>query len=367
MTTDETQTRSNWLLWATLTVPLAIALRLFLDLPPLVIFVVGGVAIAVLAQWMRRATEQVAAHSGPALGGLLNVSFGSAAELILALFVIASGHLDVVRAQITGSIIGTSLLGLGLACLAGGWRREKQTFSRERAGLLSSLLVIVVLALLLPAVFDMADIGRAAPLAARQVSEQTLSIGVSIVLLILYGGNLVFTLVTHRDMFARAEGEGGDARWSLGRAIGVLVAATIAVAACAEIVSGALQASAETLHLPLLFVGLVPLALIGTAADLFAAVGFARQDRMGLVISICVGSAIQIGLVVAPLLVLISWAIGRPFSLVFPSMLDLFAIAGAALITRSIASDGETTWYEGLMLIGVYILFALAFFFVAPV
>jgi len=291
--TNQQRVRSNWLAWATVTVPLAIALRVAFDLPPLVIFVVGGIAIAVLAQWMRRATEQVAAHSGPALGGLLNVSFGSAAELILALFVIAGGHLDVVRAQITGSIIGTSLLGLGLACLAGGWRREKQTFSRERAGLLSSLLVIVVLALLLPAVFDHADIDRAAPLAARQVSEQTLSIGVSIVLLVLYLGNLVFTLVTHRDMFARDEDEGGDAHWSLGRALAVLVAATIAVAACAEIVSGALQASAATLHLPLLFVGLVPLALIGTAADLFAAVGFARQDRMGLVISICVGSAIQ--------------------------------------------------------------------------
>lgn len=367
MASTEYAKSGHLLLWGTLLVPLAAILRFVVNVPPLAIFVAGGAAIAVLAQWMRRATEQIAARSGPALGGLMTISFGSAAELILAVFVITSGHLDVVRAQITGSIIGTSLLGLGLACLAGGWKREKQTFSRARAGLLSSLLVIVVLALLLPAVFDIADIDRAAPLAVRRANEHVLSIGVSAVLLILYGGNLIFTLVTHRDMFARAEDEVAPAEWSRAKAMAVLVASTLGVAGCAELVSEALQESAATLHLPLLFVGLVPLALIGTAADLFAAVSFARQDRMGLVITICVGSAIQVGLVVAPLLVLISWAIGTPMSLVFPSVLDLFAIAGAALITRSIAADGETNWFEGLMLVGVYVLFALGFFFVTPV
>jgi Ca2+:H+ antiporter len=166
-------------------------------------------AIAVLAEWMRRATEQVSAKAGPALGGLLNVSFGSAAELILALFVVAGGHPEVVRAQITGSIIGTSLLGLGLACLVGGWRRKKQTFSVARAGLQSSLLLLVTLALLLPAVFDRADMARAASAAVRAASEQRLSIGVAVLLLLLYGGYLVFTLVTHRDVFARTDGEEG--------------------------------------------------------------------------------------------------------------------------------------------------------------
>ena len=183
--------------------------------------------------------------------------------------------------------------------------------------------------------------------------------------------NLIFTLVTHRDMFARADeeepsGDDAAADWSLTTALAVLVAATVAVAGCAEFVSGALQSAAATLHLPLLFVGVVPLALIGTAADLFAAVGFARQDRMGLVMSICVGSSIQVGLVVAPLVVLLSLALGQPMTLVFPSVLDLFAIFGAAFVARSIAADGETNWYEGLLLIGVYVLLALAFFFVAP-
>ena len=357
------------MLAATGVVPVAIALRYLIGAPPLVIFIVGGIAIAVLAEWMRRATEQVAAHAGPAMGGLLNVSFGSAAELILALFVVVEGHADVVRAQITGSIIGTSLLGLGLACFIGGLKRERQTFSRARAGLQSSLLLIIVLALLLPAIFDQADIARSASAAVRRASEIELSIGVSIVMMLLYAGYLVFTLVTHRDMFARSDEDSGEpetASWSLGTALAVLVAATVAVAGCAEFVSGALESAAASLHLPLLFVGAVPLALIGTAADLFAAVGFARKNRMGLVMSICVGSSIQVGLVVAPLLVLISFMIGSPMTLVFPSVLDLFAIFGAVSIARSIAADGETNWYEGLMLIGVYLLLAIAFFFVAP-
>ncbi|WP_242098394.1 calcium/proton exchanger [Sphingomonas sp. CROZ-RG-20F-R02-07] len=351
----------------TLIVPLLALLRYGLHAPALVIFAVGGVAVAILAEWMRRATEHIASRAGSAIGGLLTVSFGSAAELILALFVIASGHGEIVRAQITGSIIGTSLLGLGLAALIGGWAREQQTFSRDKAGLLSTLFLLVVVALLLPAVFDHADLARGAGRAVRLAGEQALSIGVSIVLLLLYAGNLVFTLVTHRDVFASARDEPRTDSWGLPRSIAVLIAATAAVAFCAETVSGVLQDAAGTLGLPLLFVGVIPLALVGTAADLFAAVSFARKDRMDLVMSICVGSSIQVGLVVAPLLVLISWAMGTPLSLVFTSLLDLFAIAAAAFVARSIAADGETNWFEGLLLIGVYALFALSFFFIAPV
>lgn len=358
-----------WLLvGATLIAPLAAALHYILHASPIIVFGTGGIAIAIFAEWMRRSTDQVAIHTGPAVGGLLTVSFGSAAELILALFVIRDGHVDVVRAQITGSIMGTSLLGVGLACFLGGLGRVRQRFSTAHARLQSSLLLIVMLALLLPAIFDRAETARVISLPARQVSELDLSIGVSVVLLTLYAGNLAFTLFTHRDMFA----SGNDdeeirpreaARWSLMASLAILVAATIGVAGCAEFVSSALQETASRLHLPLLFVGVVPLALIGTAADLFAAVGFARQDRIGLVMSICVGSTIQVGLVVAPLLVLISWAIGSPMTLVFPSLLDLFAIIGAVLVCRSIAADGETNWFEGLMLVGIYVLFAMAFFF----
>jgi Ca2+:H+ antiporter len=353
------------LAWATLVVPVAVILGYFFPTPPLLVFVVGGVAIAVLAEWMRRSTEQIAIRAGPSIGGLINVSFGSVAELILMLFVIAQGHADVVRAQITGSIIGTSLLGLGLACLFGGWGRKRQNLLKRRAGLLTSLFFIVVFALVLPAVFHQAELRRGLAAAQSLIAEQRFSIAAACVLLLLYSGNMVFTLITHRDVFRSASPEAQPVRWSLYKALGILAAATIAVAMCADAVANAIQGAATTLHLPLLFLGVVPLALIGTAADLFASVAFARQDKMDLVMTISIGSAIQIGLVVAPLLVLISWSIGQPLTLVFPSLLDLFAIGGAAFIVNAISTDGEMDWFEGMLLIGAYLLLALAFFFLS--
>lgn len=352
--------------WLLALVPLAGLLGHIVHPPPVLTFVTAAAAVAVLAEWMRRATEQIAIRAGGAIGGLLNVSFGSAAEFILMLFVVASGQIEVVRAQITGSVLATSLLGLGLGCLLGGWKRKKQTYSSKRAGLLSSLFLMVVLALLLPHIFDQANISHAATGAQRRATDESFSIGVSVVLLLVYCGNLVFTLVTHRDVFAGAEDETRQPDWSMTKSVVVLVVATAAVAFCAELVSGALEASAQMLRLPILFLGLVPLALVGTAADLFASVSFARQDRMDLVMTISIGSAIQIGLVVAPLLVLCSFFMGHPMSLVFPSLLNLFAITGAAFIVNAVASDGETNWFEGLLLIGVYILLALAFLFVTP-
>ena len=355
-----------------LVVPFAPLLRYGAHAPEAAVFIAGAVAIAVLADWMRRATEQVAEHVGAAVGGLLNVSFGSLAELILALFVLAADQPEVVRAQVTGSIIGTSLLGLGLAVVAGGVGRARQTFKRERAGQLTSLLVIVLIALLLPAVFDLTN--RALAHNARlAVSDERLSIGVAVVLLALYAANLVYTLVTHRDVFAapeprrRSEGEEAGERWPLWLALAAMVALTAVIALQAELVSDALEATAASLRLPVTFLGVIVLALVGTASDLFAAVVFARQDKMGLVMSICIGSAIQVALVVAPVLVIASALMRHPMTLVFANPLDLFAIAGTALIVNAIAGDGETTWFEGVLLIGVYALFALAFFFTAPV
>ena len=364
-------------------VPLAPLLQfagraLWPGLPAWLVFAAGAAGIAVLADWVKRATEQLAHHAGPAIGGLVTVSFGSVAELVLALFVLADGQAAVVRAQITGSIIGTGLLGLGLAVLAGSVGRRRQRFDRENAGLLSSLLVLTLIALLLPAAFDLALRGRGA---ATGPGDEALSLGVAAILLLLYAGNLAYTLVTHSDVFAGDDAPPTprhaatprsaaaapaatteDAPWSLARALLVLVAATLAIAWDSEIVSSALEATGSALGLSATFLGVVALALVGTSADLFAAVGFARADRMGLVLSICVGSAIQMALVVAPALVLLSWAIGHPMTLVF-APLDLFAIAAAALIVNSVAGDGETTWFEGLLLVGVYVLLALGFFF----
>ncbi|RYB04752.1 calcium/proton exchanger [Lichenibacterium ramalinae] len=349
-------------------VPLSAALHFLWGASPLWVFVTAAVGVMVLAYHVSSATEAVAEAAGPAVGGLLNVSFGSIAELVLAVFVLADGQAGVVRAQITGSIIGTGLLGLGLAILVGGATRARQTFKRERAGLLSSLLVVVLIALLLPAVFDLVlrlhPDGRDIPF-----SDEQLSLGVSAVLLAIYAGNLIYTLVTHRDVFARDSAEAAAERGAEGRGrsiwvpVGIMVVGTAVLAFEAELVSGALEATASQLHLSPLFLGVVVLALIGTSADLFAAVLFAHRDRMGLVMDICIGSAIQVALVVAPLLVVASFLIGKPMTLVFSNPLDLFAIGVTALIVNAVAGDGETTWFEGLLLVGVYLLLALAFFF----
>ena len=338
-------------------VPTSLALKYLIGAGPVWLFLTGVVAVGVLADLVRRATEQMAERAGSAIGGLLNVSFGSIAELVLALFVLAHGQAEVVKAQITGSIIGTSLLGLGLAILVGGLSRSKQTFQRENTGLLSTLLFLVVVALLLPAVFDLSVHGTGAA-----AVDERLSIGVSVVLLLLYGANLVFTLITHRDIFAGDEPRGASA-WSLGRSLAVLVGGTVLIALESELVSDAVEATASLLAVSPVFLGVIVLALVGTSADLFAAVAFARQDRMNIVFSICIGSAIQMALVVAPVLVIASRFIHHSMNLVF-GPLDLFAIAATAFIVRAVSGDGETNWFEGLLLVGVYVLMALAFFFV---
>lgn len=346
-------------------VPVSLGLEHF-GAGPIPIFLTGAAAVAVLADWVRRGTEQLAAHAGPAIGGLLNVSFGSVAELILALFVLTSGQVAVVQAQITGSILATTLLGLGLAMLVGGIGREKQEFNQANAGLLSTMMILLVVALLLPAVFDLTERSTVSPDAALITDEQ-LSLGIAGVLLVLYAANLVYTLVTHRDVFSRGEDEeGGEPAWSIARALGVMVAGTAVIAWEAELVSGALSAAAEALGLSTVFLGIILLAVVGTAADLIAAVAFARQDRMGLAFSICIGSTIQVALVLAPLLVIISWFLGHPMNLVFQRPLDLFAIAAAAFIVRAVAGDGRSTWFEGLMLVGVYAMLGMAFYFLGP-
>jgi Ca2+:H+ antiporter len=327
------------------------------------VFLTGLIAIGVLADWVRQGTEQVAAHAGSTIGSLLNVSFGNAAELVLALFVLSSAQTQVVQAQITGSIIGTTLLFLGIAALVGGLRPERQVFSQQHIGLLSTLLLLLAVAIMLPAVFHATE-RQMSPGANLSQLDENLSLGVSVVLLLLYGAHLVYVLVSRRSIFASGREEDcGAPQWSLPVGLAVMVGATIGIAFEADLVSARLAETASQIGLSSVFMGVVVLALIGTVSDLFVAVSFARAGKMEIVLSLCLGSAIQIALVVAPVLVLVSWAIGHPMNLVFGSPLDLFAIASATFIVRTIVADGETTWYEGFLLIGVYVLFALAFFF----
>jgi Ca2+:H+ antiporter len=344
-------------------VPLSLVLNHFSLAAPPWVFLAGLIAIAVVADWIRQGTEQVAAHAGTTIGSLLNVSFGNAAELVLALFVLSTAQTQVVQAQITGSIIGTTLLFLGIGALVAGLRPERQVFSQQQVGLLSTLLLLLAVAIMLPAVFNATE-RRMSPGANLSRLDESLSLSVSVVLLLLYAAHLVWVLKSRRSIFASGrEEECGPPKWSLPVGLAVMVGGTIAVAFEAEVVSARLAETASQIGLSSTFMGVVVLALIGTVSDLFVTVSFARAGRMEIVLSLCLGSAIQIALVVAPVLVLVSWAIGHPMNLVFGSPLDLFAIASAAFIVRMIVADGETNWYEGFLLIGVYVLFALAFFF----
>src|SRR6266536_4657240 len=314
--------------------------------PPALVFLVAAAAIVPLADWIRKGTEQVAATAGAAIGGLLNVTLGNAAELILALFVLAASKPSVVKATITGSIVGNSLLGLGLAIVVGSWGRERQAFHRERAGLLGTLLIISVIALLVPALFDYTE--RNLHVASVAALDERLSLGVAVVLILAYGANLVYTLVTHRDIFGVEEeaGEPGVTRWPLWRALAVLLAATAAVALEAELVAHSLNATAEALSLTPFFLGVIVLPLTGNAAEYFAAIYFARRNRMDLVMTIAVGSSIQIALLTAPVLGLAAYALGTPMDLVFSNPLELVAVAAVAFVVNSITQDGETTWLE---------------------
>jgi Ca2+:H+ antiporter len=353
--------------WLLALVPVPLVLAYAVHAPPLWVFAAATLAIVPLAEWMRRATEQLARAAGSAVGGLLNVTFGNATELILALFVLTAGRPDVVKAQITGSIVGNSLLGLGLAIVAGSWGRECQVVGRPRAGMLASMLIVAVISLFVPALFDYTERGLlAAPNPGPQ--DERLSLGVSVVLILVYVANLVYTLVTHRDVYATDdEGEeGGGRRWPAWQSLAVLVGATALVALEAELVSDALEAAASQLGLTPLFLGVMLLAVIGNAAEYISAVYFARRDRMGLAVTITVGSSIQVALLTAPVLVLVSYFLGHPMSLVFNNPLELVAVAAAVLIVNSVARDGETTWFEGVLLLAVYVLLGLAFYFMTP-
>ncbi|MDQ6738004.1 MAG: calcium/proton exchanger [Gemmatimonadota bacterium] len=351
-----------------LLVPASLALEYVVHASPLCVFAAAVLAIVPLAEWIRRATEQLARVAGPAIGGLLNVTFGNVAELVIALFVLRSGHADVVKAQITGSIIGNSLLGLGLAIVVGSWGRERQTFPGEKASLLSSLFMLSVIALLVPAMFDYSERGLHNP--AIHELDEWLSLVVSVVLIAVYVANLFYTLVTRRDVFApppaRESAPARKGAWTVSKSAAVLLAATAAIAWEAELVSGALDATAHSIGISTFFLGIIVLAVIGNAAEYISAIYFARRDQMGLVMTITVGSSIQVALVTAPVLVLVSYLMGNPMNLVFGSPLELVAIGAAAVIVNAITRDGETTWIEGVLLLAVYVVLGTTFFLVSP-
>lgn len=348
----------NWLL---IFVPITALLEYAMHPGDAVIFCSAALAIVPLAAMIGGATESLAVRTGPTVGGLLNATFGNATELIIAFFALAAGKIDVVKASITGSMISNMLLVLGLALFLGGLKHLKQSFNKEVAGALASLLLNVMIAFLVPAMFDLSErMGGVAP-AQTLVSDETFSLAASVVLIGLYVCNLVFSLVTHKDLISASDDEHEGESQSMPHSLATLAAATVAVAWMSEILVGSLDGFSARLGLSEVFAGLIIIPVIGNAAE-HAASAFALRNKLDLAIQIALGATIQIALLVAPVLVILSFLMGKPMDLVIHRPLELVGLIGATLITASVSRDGETNWLEGAMLLGVYLLLALAFF-----
>ncbi len=346
-----TKPKLEWLLVA---LPIAIALELAHG-PALWIFATAALAILPLAGIIGHATEDLAARSGPQVGGLLNATFGNVTEMIIAFFLILQNEIEVVKASITGSIIGNVLVVLGLSFLVGGWSREQQTFNRASAGLHSASLVIAVVALLMPALFHLST---DEPTFFR---DEAVSVGVSVVLIALYVLSLLFAFKTHRNLF-RSTFDHGEPKWSLGRALGMLGIATVGVALMSEFLVGALGETVEELGVSKLFVGLIVVPLVGNAAEHSSAIFLAAKDKMDVSIEIAIGSSTQIALFIAPLLVFLSLAVGHPMDFIF-SGIEIAAVAFSSAILGFIALDGRSNWFEGAQLLAAYLIMAVSFFF----
>lgn len=341
-------------------IPVALVLE-YTHAEPSWIFACAALAIIPLAGLMGKSTEHLAEELGEGLGGLLNATFGNAAELIIAVIALRAGLHDVVKASITGSIIGNILLVLGLSMLAGGVRHSTQLFSRGAASIGASLLTLSAIALIVPAIFHYLLAAQPSP------HEQELSLEISVVLFITYGLSLLFTLRTHRHLYvSEASSEHDEALgvrgWSRGKSIAWLVIATAGVAVMAELLVGAVEHTAKSLGMTEVFVGVILVAIVGNAAEHSTAVLVARKNKMDLALSIAVGSSLQIALFVAPVLVFLSHALGSPMNLVFTPF-EVIAVVLAVLAVNVIVLDGECNWMEGVQLLAVYLILAIAFFF----
>jgi len=349
---------TSWLDFLLIFVPVTIALEV-LRADPLLVFVSAGLAIIPLAGLLGRATEHLTTHVGAGIGALLNASLGNAAELIIAFVALREGLHDVVKASLTGSILGNILLVLGVSMFAGGMKYERQKFNQTAAGMGGSLLLLAAVGLIIPALFHFTASDRGVAI------ERELSLTIAIVLFSIYIASMMFTLKTHRHLFA---GEAHDASdlgeqpWTRGASITVLAGVTCLVALMSEMLVGALEPAAHKLGLTQLFVGVILVALVGNAAEHSTAVMVALKNKMDLAFGIAVGSSLQIALLVAPLLVFASYLVGTPLDLIFTPF-EVAAVTISVLIVGFVAMDGESHWMEGVMLVGVYLMLAIAFFF----
>ena len=325
------------------------------------VFLTAAAALIPLAGLIGLGTEQLARRSGPGWGGFLNATFGNAAELIIAVVALRSGHVELVKASITGSIVGNLLLVLGLSCFVGGLGRRSQKFNRTAATNTAVMLFLAVVALVVPAVFDLALFGSLTP---RPPAIDRLSFFTAIVLIVAYAGNLIYAFSAGQDLLRGSrEGSRDAPQLTVGAAVGLLAAGTVLTGVQSEVLVSALGPALSQFGLTELFVGVFVVAIVGNAAEHYSAVTAARRDEMTLAIEIAVGSSAQIALLVAPLIVLYSYALGRPMSLLFDPF-EIVAITLSVLATVIVVGDGESNWVEGLQLMAVYLILALAFYLV---
>jgi Ca2+:H+ antiporter len=358
-------------------IPIAIALDLA-HAGAVVIFFVSALGVIPTAALMGKATEELAARSGPGIGGLLNVTFGNAPEIIIALFALNKGLHEVVKASLIGSILGNILLVMGASMFIGGLGRERQKFNATTASAQSLMLLLAVAALAMPAIFELVE-GKGLPHPGDErvhydSTVQHLSLAVAIVLLLTYGAGLLFSLKTHRDLFnpeatdeetaatAAHEEEHGPP-WPVRKAVIALAIAGVAVGVMSEILVSSISEAASSIGLSEFFVGVIVVAIVGNAAEHWVAVLVARKDKMDLAVNIAIGSSAQIALFAAPVLVLASFVLG-PFPM--PFVLNGFELGGiviAVLVATHVTNEGESHWFEGIQLLAVYVVLALAFYF----
>jgi Ca2+:H+ antiporter len=348
-------------------IPVAVGLELA-HASAVLVFASAALGVIPTAAVMGEATEAIASRTGPGIGGLLNVTFGNAPELIIALFALAEGLQEVVKASIVGSIIGNVLLVLGAAMVAGGFNREKQTFNRTAASAQSGMLLLALAALILPAAFQLIH-GGGLPAVGEKRADfgsdlESLSFGVALVLLASYAAGLIFSLRTHRRMFNPFEEDEADTHaWTVRRAVIMLAIAGALVGLMSEILVGSIQDASKDLGLSEFFVGIFVVAIVGNAAEHWVAVLVAMKNKMDLSVNIAIGSSAQIALFVAPVLVLLSFVVGPdPMALVFNGY-ELGALLFAVLIANFVTQDGESNWFEGVQLLALYLVFGLVFYF----
>lgn len=350
--------------WLFVFIPVSVAME-HLHVPPTMLFFSAALAIVPIARLIVLSTEQISTRTGDAVGGLLNATFGNAPELIIALVALKAGFPDMVRAALIGAILANLLLALGVSFLLGGVRHHDQHFNPMAARAYSTMMLLAAMSLIVPSAFSRYFAPEGA---IRQ--EQLLNIGIAAVLLVTYGLYLLFSLKTHPGVFTSVESGGGHEEakpWSVSRAVGTLVGASVLAAWMSEILVGAAEGTGKALGMSQTFIGMVFLAIVGGAAESGSAIAMARKNKLDLTVGIALGSSIQIALFVAPVLVLASYFIApQPLQLAF-GRAEIGSLFLGVLLGTIVCGDGQSNWYKGVQLITVYAIIAMMFYFIPEV